>query len=133
VDLEHRHTLRWPTRSRLMLVHPWRGSWVAAVRDASLGGAFIEGASLPMHSPLTLLAVHDTLDGPDLLALPAMVVRTGRDGIGVALLEYDERRLLVWRDWLHAAHAAYLDAAAGAPDAAPLPAWPPGSAIASAA
>lgn len=110
---------RWSERKQLpvkVTVHSrLYQSFSAALRDLSLGGAFIEtpGHCLPVNEPLVLSFALGEDGARSYHRLHAMVVRAARDGAGLMYLDSDAATLGELRAVLAAIPAAGVPARAG--------------------
>lgn len=123
--MEHRWNNRTEVEASAVVYHPRCGASHVCIRDAGMGGAFIEGAppGLPRNAPITLLLHYEPSDRRQLLQLPAMIVRVGWNGLGVMFLEHDPAILRALQRWIDASRTRFVRShalSAGFPLRAPV-------------
>jgi hypothetical protein len=88
--MEHRWGQRMPCRARVTFLGGPGIEGAGRVRDISSSGAFIETASgISVHSRI-LLTVTGNESSDRAVDIPAIVVRTAHDGIGIEWCETPE-------------------------------------------
>jgi len=93
--MEHRRSSRTSLRQHVGLDSPRTGSFSAYTHDLSLGGMFIEIASLALP-PNTPVKVSFTLPGNAhgrVFVLEASVVRRGSNGLGLMFLQMEQDQI----------------------------------------
>ena len=106
--MEHRWSERKHLPARVTVYSRTHKTFVATLRDLSLGGAFVEtaGRCLPVNEPLVLSLVLGDDEHRSYHRMHAMVVRAERDGSGLMYLDVDTAKLGELRAVLDAVPAA---------------------------
>jgi len=89
--MEHRWSERKHLNARVTVHSRVHRSFLATLRDLSLGGAFVETTDhrLPVNEPLVLSLVLGGEGNRTYHRLHAMVVRASREGAGIMYLDSD--------------------------------------------
>jgi hypothetical protein len=91
--MEHRWGQRMPCRAVVRISHDEHASVEGRMRDISSSGAFIETkADIPVYTRITLWVLGNE-SAAHAVEIPATVVRTDRDGIGVEWCETPAREI----------------------------------------
>lgn len=104
--MEHRRSSRTSLRHQVALDSPRTGSFSAYTHDLSLGGMFIEIASLalPPNTPVKVSFTLPENGHTNVFALEATVVRRGTNGLGLMFLQMNADQIRALSGALAAMH-----------------------------
>lgn len=111
--MEHRWSERNPTRFDAILKYPPLGLVCGRVRNASLGGMFVETGPIALHvnTPVELAIRRQGHPADKLYRLRALVVRVVEGGAGLMFRNFDDVTLRTLRELECVNYDGYSDKA----------------------
>ncbi|HEX7044701.1 MAG TPA: PilZ domain-containing protein [Burkholderiales bacterium] len=111
--MEHRWSVRKPCQRPVLLRSPQHGVFATRTRDLSLSGTCVEsvGLAIPVN---TLVTLELSLSAVETLTLPALVVRSMPDAVGMMFCNVSEATTERLRPYLYGEEHQASAAPAGA-------------------